>query len=148
MSALQPDDRSLFPHHNSSATPAPSRSSTPRPPALGGAQVPVTKGKLTIRIAEARGLKQYTKPYLVVVFQRNELITPGSRTALDEEDGDLATPGVGTGIPMQRQGSDSGRPAMAIPMRSRQSSNTSANDSSALRRAAPSDLMLDAEAVL
>jgi len=44
----------------------------------------------------------------------------------DEKKLSVAIPGMG-GVPIQRQGSDSGRP-MAIPMRSRQSSNTSITD--------------------
>jgi hypothetical protein len=126
MSVAHPSisDRGLLSNRGSNASAAPSRSQTPRPSGPGGTQVPVTKGKLTIRIAEARGLKACTKPYIVVVFQRNELISVGDRHSDDEDEGDLAATGVGSGIPVQRHDSDSGRSAMAIPMRSRQSSNT------------------------
>ncbi|EHL01379.1 putative Serine/threonine-protein kinase SCH9 [Glarea lozoyensis 74030] len=33
---------------------------------------PVTKGKLTVKISEARGLKRSREPYVVAVFQRND----------------------------------------------------------------------------
>ncbi|KAK5663706.1 hypothetical protein OQA88_4137 [Cercophora sp. LCS_1] len=98
---------------------------TPTPP---GAQAPAAKGKLTIKIPEARGLKMCRDPYVVVVFQRSELISGGPRHP-PEADDDAAIAAVAMGgLPIQRQGSDSGRPAMAIPMRSRQSSNTSVGD--------------------
>lgn len=98
---------------------------TPTPP---GAQAPAAKGKLTIKITEAKGLRKCRDPYVVVVFQRSELISGGPRPGEEEED----TP-VSAAVPirstlMQRQSSDSGRPPMAIPMRSRQSSNTSITD--------------------
>ncbi|KAI5466139.1 kinase-like domain-containing protein [Mariannaea sp. PMI_226] len=91
-----------------------------------GAQAPTPKGKMTIKISEARGLRKSRLPYVVVVFQRSELISGGPRNVEDEKNLTIVTPGLG-GIPIQRQGSDSGRP-MAIPMRSRQSSNTSITD--------------------
>lgn len=95
-------------------------------------QLPAQKGKLTIKINEARGLRMSRDPYVVVVFQRSELISGGPHR-VDDEDENL---GVGTptsgGIPIQRSGSDSGRP-MAIPMRSRQSSNTSVSDYNTFR---------------
>jgi protein-serine/threonine kinase len=115
----------------------------------GGAQVPITKGKLTIRVAEARGIKDCANPYTVVVFQRNELISQGNR----HDDGDDAASDDAAADEARitgdtRHGSGS---AMAIPMRSRQSSNTSTNDNAAIRRAAAhssTDLRLEAEAVL
>jgi protein-serine/threonine kinase len=101
---------------------------TPTPP---GARAPAAKGKLTIKISEARGLRRCRDPYVVVVFQRSELISAGPRVEEDEDDD--AAPTVATGgIPIQRQGSDSGRP-MAIPMRSRQSSNTSVTEFNTFR---------------
>ncbi|EPE08244.1 serine threonine-protein kinase sck1 [Ophiostoma piceae UAMH 11346] len=100
-------------------------------PTPQGAQAPVPKGRLTIKISEARGLRRTRDPYVVAVFQRSELISSGSRPS--EEDNEAIAPGVAIGsIAIQRQASDSGRP-MAIPMRSRQSSNTSINDFSSFR---------------
>ncbi|KFY00637.1 hypothetical protein O988_03187 [Pseudogymnoascus sp. VKM F-3808] len=92
---------------------------------IGGAPVRAPRGKLTVKIAEARGLRRSKDPYVVAVFQRNELVSKGPRSEDedDEDDEAVMSPPVG-GIPISRQASDSGRP-MAIPMKSRQSSNTS-----------------------
>lgn len=126
---------------------------TPRgPSAPNGAQAPVPKGKLTIKIPEGRGLRRCRDPYVVVVFQRSELISGGPRPNEDEENLVIPPPSMG-GIAIQRQGSDSGRPPMSIPMRSRQSSNTSIGDHSSIRnrltvRTALTDPKWDAEAVL
>lgn len=111
-----------------------SRSETPRP--SSGSQTPAAKGKLTIKITEARGIKKSRDPYVVVVFQRNELISGGPRP---EDDGEDTPPlpafnGGAGGVAIQRQGSDSGRTPMAIPMRSRQSSNTSMSEHSTFSR--------------
>ncbi|KAG5931915.1 hypothetical protein E4U59_007823 [Claviceps monticola] len=115
-----------------------------------GLQPPTPKGKLTIKIAEARGLRKCRDPYVVAVFQRSELISGGRRPMEEEEALSITPSGLG-GIPIQRQGSDSGRPPMAIPMRSRQSSNTSIHEYSTFRnRTARSSLTnpkWDAEAV-
>ncbi|CAM1506970.1 Fc.00g066110.m01.CDS01 [Cosmosporella sp. VM-42] len=107
---------------------------TPRTTSTG-AQAPAPKGKLTIKIIEARGLRKSRDPYVVVVFQRSELISGGPQPGEEEDNLSVATPGIAIGIggiPIQRQGSDSGRP-MAIPMRSRQSSNTSVTDYNTFR---------------
>ena len=92
-----------------------------------GAAVVAPKGKLTVKINEARGLRKSRDPYVVAVFQRNELVSRGPRD--DEgEDNDESTISMPMGgIPIMRSGSDTGRP-MAIPMKSRQSSNTSLSD--------------------
>ncbi|KJK79028.1 hypothetical protein H634G_05843 [Metarhizium anisopliae BRIP 53293] len=119
-------------------------------PRTAGVQPPAQKGKLTIKIVEARGLRKCRDPYVVAVFQRSELISGGPR-AIEEEETLSATPSGLGGIPIQRQGSDSGRPPMAIPMRSRQSSNTSIHDYNTFRnrtmRAPSSNPKWDAEAV-
>jgi protein-serine/threonine kinase len=86
-----------------------------------------------------------------VVFQRSELISAGPRPA--EEDDDAAVTAVAMGgLPIQRQPSDSGRPAMAIPMRSRQSSNSSITDFNTFRNRNPrrsfTSPKWDAEAIL
>ena len=116
-----------------------------------GAQAPTTKGKLTIKIAEARGLRKSRDPYVVAVFQRSELISGGPHT-MEEDDSMSATPIAIGSIPIQRSGSDSGRPPMAIPMRSRQSSNTSISDYNTFRsrtqRISFTNPKWDAEAVL
>ncbi|KAI0485191.1 kinase-like domain-containing protein [Xylariaceae sp. FL0804] len=104
-----------------------------------GVQPPAQRGRLIVKILEGRGLRKSRDPYVVAVFQRSELISPGPRTFEDEDD--LAVPatshpmgGMG-GVPISRQSSDSGRP-MAIPMRSRQSSNTSISDHATFRNRA------------
>ena len=106
-----------------------SGSKTPMP---GPGQVPATKGKLTIKIMEGRNLRKSRDPYVVAVFQRSELISGGPHSFLDDDEASLAAAPT-SGIPMKRQGSDSGRPPMAIPMRSRQSSNTSITDYATFR---------------
>lgn len=121
-------------------------------PRSTGAQVPAARGKLTIKISEARGLRKCRDPYVVAVFQRSELISGGPRPSEDEEPLNVAQAAIG-GIPIQRSGSDSGRP-MAIPMRSRQSSNTSITDYNTFRNnrngrnASFTNPKWDAEAVL
>lgn len=119
-------------------------------PKNSGADVPTAKGKLTIKIVEARGIRKSRDPYVVAVFQRSELISGGPH-AIEEEEQVVGTPsGLGS-IPMKRQVSDSGRP-MAIPMRSRQSSNTSISDHNTFRNRTLKTLYSspkwDAEAVL
>ncbi|KEY65578.1 hypothetical protein S7711_09239 [Stachybotrys chartarum IBT 7711] len=115
----------------------------------GGAQAPAPKGKLTIKITEAKGLRKCRDPYLVVVFQRSELISGGPRPSEELESLSALPPAMG-GIPIQRQGSDSGR-SMAIPMRSRQSSNTSISDYNTFRnrsgRSSFTNPKWDAEAI-
>jgi serine/threonine protein kinase SCH9 len=101
----------------------------PTPPTLDSAGAPVVapKGKLTVKIAEARGLRKSRDPYVVAVFQRNELVSKGPLPQDRDDNEEATTSGMGIpmgGIPISRSGSDSGRP-MAIPMKSRQSSNTS-----------------------
>lgn len=112
--------------------------------------VPTTKGKLTIKISEARGLRKCRAPYVIAVFQRSELISGTPRE--EEEDEETAVSNVAMGgVPIQRQASDSGRP-MAIPMRSRQSSNTSTGEFNSFRnrnqRRSFTNPKWDAEAVL
>lgn len=128
-----------------------SATGTQTPPSSGGtSNLPAVKGKLTIKISEARGLRKCRAPYVVAVFQRSELISGGPR--MDEDDDETAISNVAMGgVPIQRQGSDSGRP-MAIPMRSRQSSNTSTGEPHSFRnrtqRQSFTNPKWDAEAVL
>jgi protein-serine/threonine kinase len=144
----QSDGRDTPSRISNDGTETPSGTQTPR---TTGAQPPAQKGKLTIKIVEARGLRKCRDPYVVAVFQRSELISGGPR-AIEEEETLSATPSGLGGIPIQRQGSDSGRPPMAIPMRSRQSSNTSIHDYNTFRnrtiRVPSSNPKWDAEAVL
>ncbi|KAL1636553.1 Serine/threonine-protein kinase [Neofusicoccum ribis] len=71
------------------------------------------KGKLSVCITEGRGLRPSVNPYVVCQFQWAEDISDGPKKGEEPPRGAMA---------MMRTDSDSGRP-MAIPMRSRQSSN-------------------------
>ncbi|KOS16856.1 hypothetical protein ESCO_004896 [Escovopsis weberi] len=119
-------------------------------PRNSGSHVPVAKGKLKIKITEARGLRKSRDPYVIAVFQRSELIS-GPPRPTEPDDHFLPTSGGLGGIPIQRQASDSGRP-MSIPMRSRQSSNTSVSDYNTFRnrphRIPSANPKWDAEAIL
>jgi protein-serine/threonine kinase len=102
----------------------------PIPPTIDktASQAGAPKGKLTVKIAEARGIRRSRDPYVVAVFQRNELVSKGPLpTSEDDHEEATSTSMMNIpmgGIPISRSGSESGRP-MAIPMKSRQSSNTS-----------------------
>ena len=117
------DPATARPSKTAAATPDLAPASTSN--GTGGAPVKSPRGKLTVKIAEARGLRRSKDPYVVAVFQRNELVSKGPRANDEEDDEEMRSP-VG-GIPMSRNGSESGRP-MAIPMKSRQSSSTSLTD--------------------
>lgn len=113
--------------------------------------VPAAKGRLTVKISEARGLRRCRAPYVVAVFQRSELISGNPREDEEEDEAAISNVAMG-GVPIQRQASDSGRPPMAIPMRSRQSSNTSTGEFNSFRnrnqRRSFTNPKWDAEAVL
>ncbi|KAJ5157422.1 Serine/threonine-protein kinase SCH9 [Penicillium canariense] len=81
-----------------------------------GAPVGPLKGKLFVKISEARGLRPSFDPYVVCVFEWNEYISKGARSGEEEK--------------KRRQmesDAEAGKP-MAIPMKSRQSSHNSALD--------------------
>ncbi|GKT83458.1 LOW QUALITY PROTEIN: agc akt protein kinase [Colletotrichum tofieldiae] len=78
LSAAQPsqsEERSSS-KRSSNETVPPSGTQTPRS-GTTGAQVPAARGKLTIKIVEAKGLRRAKDPYVVAVFQRSELISGG-----------------------------------------------------------------------
>ncbi|KAJ5785563.1 uncharacterized protein N7503_010775 [Penicillium pulvis] len=89
----------------------------PRQPSpQNGPPVSPLKGKLTVKISEGRGLRPSVDPYVVCVFEWNEYISKGTKDGEEEDE------------KQRRQiesDAEAGRP-MAIPMRSRQSSNNSA----------------------
>ncbi|PGH23320.1 AGC/AKT protein kinase [Polytolypa hystricis UAMH7299] len=93
-----------------------------------GPPVGSLKGKLTVKITEGRGLRPSFDPYVVCVFELNEYISKGAQTGDSHgwEAGKGKDDTLGS-VPIQRSNSDSGRP-MAIPMKSRQSSNNSQLD--------------------
>lgn len=122
---------------------------TSTPSLRSGEQVAAPKGKLTVKITEGRGVRKCRDPYVVAVCQRSELISGGPRTFEDEDELSVSTP-LG-GVPISRSGSDMGRTPMAIPMRSRQSSNTSVTEYNTFRnrtRRTFTRPKWDAEAVL
>lgn len=100
---------------------------TPSPTPVAPATTPTAKGRLIVKIAEARGLRKCRDPYVVAVFQRNELVSKGL-LPIDEKKDESCVGSPNThGFSFAHSASDSGRP-MAIPMKSRQSSNTSTSD--------------------
>lgn len=101
-----------------------------------GPPVGSLKGKLFVKISEARGLRPSFDPYVVCVFEWNEYISKGARDGEEEK--------------KRRQmesDAEAGRP-MAIPMRSRQSSHNSALDGDHKGRMPVTDPHWDHEAVL
>ncbi|CAO1596698.1 Serine/threonine-protein kinase, variant 2 [Xanthoria calcicola] len=115
----------LHPRHDSDATqhvksPSPTQASPPVGP---------PKGKLSVKISEARGLKPSYEPYAVCVFEYNEAVARNRKLEegkTDKDETHLKEFPLG-GVPLNRSGSDIGR-SMAIPMKSRQSSTTSLSD--------------------
>lgn len=79
------------------------------------------KGKLSVSISEGRSLRPSVDPYVVCQFQWAEYISEGPRNESTKRGLDLSRNAAG--LAMKRTESDMGRP-MAIPMRSRQSSNS------------------------
>lgn len=96
------------------------------------------KGKLSVSITEGRGLRPSVDPYVVCQFQWAEDISDGPKKGEEPPRGAMA---------MMRTDSDSGRP-MAIPMRSRQSSNHGWNPQETRERDEISDPKWDHNAVL
>ncbi|KAM0237717.1 hypothetical protein ACHAPO_004367 [Fusarium lateritium] len=127
MSAARPSASERAPSSGRTSHDSAEVSGAQTPRSSGGAQAPAAKGKLTIKINEARGLRKSRDPYVVIVFQRSELISGGPHHIDEEDNLSIEPPPAHGGIAIQRSGSDSGRP-LAIPMRSRQSSNTSIHD--------------------
>lgn len=86
------------------------------------------KGKLSVKISGAQGLRPSYDPYVVCVFEWNESIASEKQTDLNmERDDSQGRDELLGGVPIKRSGSDMGR-SMAIPMKSRQSSTTSLSD--------------------
>ncbi|KAL8996279.1 MAG: hypothetical protein Q9169_004165 [Polycauliona sp. 2 TL-2023] len=119
----RPND-GLHPQRDSGAT-----QSTKSPSAQASPPVGPPKGKLSVKISEARGLKPSHDPYAVCVFEYNEAVARNKRLEESKTDKDesLLKEFPSGGVPLNRSGSDVGR-SMAIPMKSRQSSTTSLSD--------------------
>lgn len=119
-------------------------------PSREGLPVESPKGKLSVRISEARGLRPSYDPYVVCVFEWNEYISKGPKhdaAHADHEDKKRKAESLASG-PMRRTDSDMGKP-MAIPMKSRQSSNNSQMDNFDQRNGGQvTDPQWDHEAVL
>ncbi|KAF9892768.1 hypothetical protein FE257_001170 [Aspergillus nanangensis] len=101
----------------------------PESPSPTGPPVALQKGKLFVKITEGRGLRPGFDPYVVCVFEWNECI---SKSAKDEEEESLERQKQ----EQERSDRENGRP-MAIPMKSRQSSNNSALENQDPRSRAP-----------
>jgi protein-serine/threonine kinase len=87
------------------------------------------RGKLSVKIMEARGLRPSLEPYVVCVFEWNEYISKGPKAdePTAEKEAFKGREDLFGGVPIKRSGSDMGR-SMAIPMKSRQSSTASLSD--------------------
>lgn len=110
-----------------------------------GALMGDLRGKLSVQITAGRGLKPSIDPYVVCQFQYNEYISRGpwaNGTQTERASEDLRK-----SLPMQRSDSDSGRP-MAIPMKSRQSSQTSMSGRDASRTREVTDPVWNHDATL
>ncbi|PGH32588.1 AGC/AKT protein kinase [[Emmonsia] crescens] len=132
----QLDRSTRSPTHNHPET-TKSSERTPQPPSsrstgiteTQGIPVGSLKGKLSVKISEGRGLRPSYDPYVVCVFELNEYISKGAQTEeADDVETTRGTDDTLSSVPIQRSNSDSGRP-MAIPMKTRQSSNNSVLDS-------------------
>ena len=107
------------------STPAPASNVTTQSSSTDGSGPLPPKGKLSVLISEGRNLRASVDPYVVCQFQRSEYISKGPINTAAAESNRRKLKG---GAAMKRTDSESGRP-LAIPMKSRQSSNTSAGDS-------------------
>lgn len=105
------------------------------------APIGVLKGVVTVKVPEARGLRPSIDPYWVTSFEYSQVVSSGPKH--DEMDVDheekKARKGPLSAIPMRRTESDMGKP-MAIPMKSRQSSQNSQADN---REAKASTMVTD-----
>lgn len=106
-----------------------------------------SRGKLAVRIAEGRNLRPSFDPYCVCVFEWNEYISKGPRQDRMDVDDDQKKPANLhlPAVPIRRTDSDMGRP-MAVPMRSRQSSNNGLDENKGMEKV--TDPQWDHEATL
>ena len=111
------------------ASPASDASGSSRPGGTSdGVKVSAPRGKLALRVPEARGLRPAYDPYFVTQFEYSEFISKGAKhDAMDVDNDERSRKKQLSAIPIRRTDSDMGRP-MAIPMKSRQSSNNSQMD--------------------
>ena len=103
------------------------------PTGRNGASVGPPKGKLLVKISEGKGLRPSHDPYVVCVFEWNEYISRGPRFGdVDMDRDDEGAKDEAGGVAVRRTGSDMGKP-IAIPMRSRQTSNQSSAEQKEFR---------------
>ncbi|KAG7009587.1 hypothetical protein G7Y79_00002g007020 [Physcia stellaris] len=114
------------------ATPR-SNQSPARDPKNGNLPFRLPRGRLSVKISEARGLRPSYDPYAVCVYEWNESIARNeekdakSGVEMERDPSRGRESSLGGGVPVKRSASDMGR-SMAIPMKSRQSSTTSLSD--------------------
>ena len=124
--------------NGATATPT-SRSSPPVGP---------PKGKLSVTIAGARGLRPSFNPYAVCAFEEIESIATGYRQGDAETNPEARSRDQSAGgVPIKAPHGEMGR-SMAIPMRSRQSSTTSLKDQKEFKNGRTTDPIWNHEAVL
>lgn len=113
-------------HFNEKSTSNGARTALPTPHSSPPVGPP--KGKLSVIVSEARGLRLSYNPYAVTVFEWIESVArptkPGQMGLEFEGSSTEQTMG---GVAIKKSDNDMGR-SIAIPMKSRQGSNTSLND--------------------
>lgn len=92
------------------------------------------KGKLIVKIQEARNLIPSKYPYVVCTFESNEFISRGPRRSFDGVENHHKSPKNGYSSPSSPRATGPGR-SIAIPMTSRQSSSTSLSEMKAAQAA-------------
>ncbi len=122
----------------------PSAAPTPRssPP------VGPPKGKLSVILSGARGLRPSFNPYAVCAFEEIESIATGYRQGDAETSPEARSSDQSAGgVPIRAPNGEMGR-SMAIPMKSRQSSTTSLKDQKDFKNDRITDPIWNHEAVL
>lgn len=124
--------------NETSAAPTPRSSPPVGPP----------KGKLSVTIAGARGLRPSFNPYAVCAFEEIESIATGYRGRDAETNPEARNRDQSAGgVPIKAFNGEMGR-SMAIPMKSRQSSTTSLKDQKEFKNGRITDPIWNHEAVL
>lgn len=109
--------------HPRAPTSKPSLQTSPGKASTSDAVVGEPKGKLSVSIFEGRGLRPSCQPYVVCQFQWNEYISKGPRSdSVSVEDSRDVSQNA---VPQLGRADSDNRKPMAIPMKSRQSSQTS-----------------------
>lgn len=106
------------------------------------------KGKLSVTIAGARGLRPSFNPYAVCAFEEIESIATGNRQGDAETENEPRSRDQSAGgVPIKAFNGEMGR-SIAIPMKSRQSSTTSLKDQKEFKNGRITDPIWNHEAVL